>query len=422
MRKILMVFANAFPYGTWEPFLQRETEYYEDFDDVYIFSLSVRDEQAETRRILDPRIKVVPIRFRSKGLYAFRSIGLLLNSEFRKEIKGLISSRRFSLQRFVQAAVFFSRANYEAEQITSFIRKNVDLESNDEVVLYSYRFLYQPYLMSLVAKGVPNPRLLARAHRADLYEDVSPTGYLPYRSQSLDLLDHLSLISRHGYDYVTDAIPGYSQKLSLDYMGTEDRGFVTSLPPRQPLRIVTCSNVVPVKRLELVARALAKLDCSIKVEWTHYGDGAAMPSLREAVAIMPPNVSVDLKGATPNTQILEDYASGLYHVLVNVSSSEGLPVSIMEACSFGIPVIATNVGGTAEIVKDGVNGILLPSSLQERALTVALIRLARISDEGYERLRLNARGIWEETFDSEDNYRAFSAVLRELHHDSDSAA
>ena len=35
-----------------------------------------------------------------------------------------------------------------------------------------------------------------------------------------------------------------------------------------------------------------------------------------------------------------------YHVFLNVSSSEGVPVSIIEAMSFGIPCIATNVGGT----------------------------------------------------------------------------
>lgn len=45
---------------------------------------------------------------------------------------------------------------------------------------------------------------------------------------------------------------------------------------------------------------------------------------------------------------------------MNLSTSEGVPVSIMEVQSYGIPVIATNVGGTGEII-DKDNGILLPS-------------------------------------------------------------
>ena len=45
-------------------------------------------------------------------------------------------------------------------------------------------------------------------------------------------------------------------------------------------------------------------------------------------------------------------------MFINVSSTEGIPVSIMEAMSFGIPVIATAVGGTPEIVNNE-NGYLL---------------------------------------------------------------
>ncbi|MFR4320263.1 MAG: glycosyltransferase [Blautia massiliensis (ex Durand et al. 2017)] len=44
---------------------------------------------------------------------------------------------------------------------------------------------------------------------------------------------------------------------------------------------------------------------------------------------------------------------------MNVSSSEGIPVSIMEATSFGIPGIATDAGGTKEIIRDKENGVLL---------------------------------------------------------------
>ena len=48
-----------------------------------------------------------------------------------------------------------------------------------------------------------------------------------------------------------------------------------------------------------------------------------------------------------------------FDLFVNMSLSEGIPVSIMEAISFGIPIIATNVGGNAEIVNDET-GVLIP--------------------------------------------------------------
>ena len=47
------------------------------------------------------------------------------------------------------------------------------------------------------------------------------------------------------------------------------------------------------------------------------------------------------------------------------SLSESLPVSIIEAMSFGIPVVATDVGGVPEIVADGETGYIISSTDRE---------------------------------------------------------
>ena len=64
-------------------------------------------------------------------------------------------------------------------------------------------------------------------------------------------------------------------------------------------------------------------------------------------------------GAIQNVEVYKYYNEHCADLFINVSSSEGLPVSIMEAISFGIPVIATDVGGTGEIVKNGISGFLI---------------------------------------------------------------
>jgi glycosyltransferase involved in cell wall biosynthesis len=63
-------------------------------------------------------------------------------------------------------------------------------------------------------------------------------------------------------------------------------------------------------------------------------------------------------------------------VFVLTSSWEGMPGSVLEAMASGLPVIASNVNGTREVVADGVTGFLVPMNDAE-ATAEALVKLAR---------------------------------------------
>lgn len=75
-------------------------------------------------------------------------------------------------------------------------------------------------------------------------------------------------------------------------------------------------------------------------------------------------------------------------VFVLSSSSEALPVSVLEAMAAGLPVVATRVGGVPELVVDGETGFLVPPS-DAAALAAALQRLL---DDPELRARLGAAG------------------------------
>ena len=82
-------------------------------------------------------------------------------------------------------------------------------------------------------------------------------------------------------------------------------------------------------------------------------------------------------------------------LFLNVSEYEGVPVSVMEAQSFGIPVIATAVGGTPEIVNEE-NGFLLPENPSQDEIASAIYDVVT-NKEKWEKKRMLSRKNWEES-------------------------
>ncbi len=62
-----------------------------------------------------------------------------------------------------------------------------------------------------------------------------------------------------------------------------------------------------------------------------------------------------------------------------MSSSEGLPVTMMECMARGMPVMATDVGGVCEIVENGKNGFMLKPDFTDGELVSAIKEYAEMS-------------------------------------------
>jgi glycosyltransferase involved in cell wall biosynthesis len=116
------------------------------------------------------------------------------------------------------------------------------------------------------------------------------------------------------------------------------------------------------------------------------------------------NIKYVVNGDITKKQVYEYLQKEHFDALINTSSYEGIPVSMMEAMSFSIPVIGTNVGGVAEIIEDTKNGYLLTANPELSEIIEKLTQLYLLDDETYLNLRRNAYITWQTKFNAESNY------------------
>lgn len=411
MKKLFLITTGfPFPAKSMETYLETETSYYDAFDEVNILSLGVRKKViSQQRKVQHKNIHIYPIIFASKIIYILNGIAVFFDRNFYHEIIALIKGGKITIGKLIHLVVYISRSHIDASRI----KKNIGLNENEKIkdaTIYVYRFEYQPYVALLIKKYFDSPKIVARAHRYDLYEEENKNKYIPMREYLLKNLDHVYLISNDGLNYLSHKYKKYRNKMSVSRLGTVNQLEPVYQRGRQ-FCIVSCSNMVAVKRVDLIVHALS-LITDVSIEWIHYGAGEQFEIIKDlATKKLKHNVRISLKGRVQNQEILKDYMTNSIDVFINLSESEGIPVSIMEALSFGFPCIATDVGGTKEIVIDGFNGILLKKDCSAHDVSNAIRTFITMSDVVYTQYRVNSRKYWKEHYDANTNYKKFVSEL-----------
>lgn len=411
MNKILFVTAQ-YPYGSGETFIENEINYLSKaFDEVHIYAVKVNASLNLAMRSVPRNVSVFMSDYKGvSGTSYFKS---LLKPRVLKEIACNGLDKRFLKK--IAACSFFER---EVQNSTARVKNFLDVSNlsvSDEIVVYSYWLStigMSAVRMNeiLLQKGITT-KLVTRTHGFDLYQERAYLYYQPFQKTMLERFDLIFPCSKQGKEYLCEKYSEFSSKIHHAYLGVEDH-FTGVFPKKgsERFNIVSCSNIILLKRVDRIAKALSQID-EIKINWTHFGDGDLMDDLKAEIANLPQNITVELPGRVPNSEIYQYYNDNNVNLFINVSESEGLPVSIMEAISFGIPVIATDVGGTCEIVLDGVNGRLLPESFEINELAEKIREIISLSDADYETLSHNARRIYEDKFSAEKNYTDFCKEL-----------
>jgi glycosyltransferase involved in cell wall biosynthesis len=143
------------------------------------------------------------------------------------------------------------------------------------------------------------------------------------------------------------------------------------------------ANYSPVKAQERLIAAVGQLVAEgQRVRLVLVGEGPMRPALEAQVRALGLETAVHLAGSTPDAR--STYAG--FDVAVQASVREGLPNALLEAAAAGLPIVATDAGGSGEIVLDAETGLLVP--VEDAAAMVAALR--RIVTDAELRRRLGA--------------------------------
>ena len=401
MKKIVLL-TNEYPYNSGESFLEAELNTLPD--DIVVDIIPLREMRHPSR--IRPVPNNVNVRTDFLTWELFRKISSNIKALFRPEFWRAITGKHLKLKEIKNIWGFFGRAEYVANKIAEIYEAELDV---GDISFYTYWFLYGALAISFLRRK-HSFYFVSRAHGIDVWDDVSAFHVIPGREYMLKKINRLYVCGKAGADFLQKKYEAYSGKISYDYLGTEDYGFTTEDNRGSIFRIVSCSRIVKLKRLNLLIAALSKIH-NVQLEWVHFGDGPERVSIEKQASQLESHVIVSLKGQTQHQELMEYYSTHDVNVFINLSDTEGVPVSIMEAISFGIPVIATDVGGTNEIVNTD-NGSLLQKDVSADSIAAEILKYISMDSDLYVGKRECARKHWEECFSAKTNYGNFYRQFR----------
>lgn len=291
-----------------------------------------------------------------------------------------------------------------------------DIQLND-CIIYTYWCNVHTLAIALLADKLENIKLISRIHGFDLYDERVLHGRQPFRKIIDSKLNQLFFIAQTGMEYYVEKM-GEKSKYILNRLGTVNENSFSDIKKAQKkskeFLLISCSNMVPLKRVEYIIQALSQIT-EFDIKWIHFGDGILRKTIEEQAGRLlnhKRNISYCFKGETDNKSIMEFYRNNLVDCFITTSETEGCPVTLQEAMSYGIPIIGTEVGEIPLMIQE--NGILLKKDVEIDEISKAIKKIYLMEEDEKELMRNSSRKLWEKYFNGKRNHDDFIEKLLEI--------
>jgi glutamine amidotransferase len=404
---------ESYPYGMGEPFFHEELRHLaKKFDEVVLIT-----KHSSSAPLFELPEGVQLIRLHKTMPTWSGKLAILLQtfltSFFKETRRDLgVQGTKMNLLTFKTALAYKEEAARIGKELIGILV--AEGRNPKDYIWYSYWATTEAYMLSTWKVQGRISFFYSRVHGADVYAERHPHNYLPFREFIFSQTNGLACVSDHGRRYLWQHYPRYSDRYMVQRLG---------VAAQQPLalqfhttkKILSLSSIVPVKNLESLIQALALWEGET-IEWHHIGSGAGSAyeneiyRLAESLLSGKTNVNFHFHGFLKLQDVLLRIQDINPYVLVNVSHFEGIPVSMMECASFGIPIIGPAVCGVPEVVIDGFNGYTFSESTPEGILKV-IEKLLALDEAEIKTMRAASVTVRDSRFNANENYKQFAQVL-----------
>jgi len=406
--KTIYILTTSFPYGVGEQFLESEIKFWAEKTGIAV--VVIPNKIYGKHRVIPSNVAVdLSVAKTSKYSHIFAA---LFSLYFIKELFWLKKNKKLSVKNVLAAwlATMSTLRTFHA------LYKKIKNGSHP-IVCYSYWFDTFAYGAAILKREGSVNLLVTRAHGFDVYEERRFGQYMPLKRQFSEYFDKIYAVSENGEEYLQKKYNIPPHRLQVSRLGVDVAESIVAPSPHNLINILSVSFCTQVKRIDRIIDAISllskKIENEVMIRWTHIGDGELKMELESAARLAfkeLKNVEFQFLGHISNSDVHKYYEEHHVDVFINTSESEGVPVSIMEAMSFGVPVIATDVGGVSELVNTE-NGWLLSSvpTISEIVDAISLMKRNKST-----RIRKKARQTILANYSANKNYQSFVDMVMGL--------
>jgi glycosyltransferase involved in cell wall biosynthesis len=404
VKKTLFVLTSEFPFGFGETFLENEVPILEKHFDNLIF---VTQNATGSSRIKNEKTQCIELGKRN----FLNRIQVFFSKTFYFEIFDLIKKNKFSVTTFRSSLYSLSRGFSIAKKLKELNQNN--LKNGYETIFYSYWLDEKAIAIALLKSKNKKIKAVSRCHGWDIYEERQKSNYLPYRNFLFKELDKIFPISENGKNYILKNYNVLNSKIIVSRLGTRKLENSSTKQKTPEFHILSISSLIPLKRVELIIASLSLID-NINIHWTHIGSGpleSKILKLANEKFERKKNITYSFNGHLSNKDVRSFLENNEIDLFMNLSETEGIPVSIMEAQSASIPVLATNVGGTPEIVNNE-NGVLINKDSLPEEIADKIIDFFKLEKNNKSEKIQKSFNNWLKNYNAEKNYEKFIEIIK----------